>query len=450
MANNDLLSGLFGGIAAGANLWAQQRLQEEQDKREEARAVRLEALAEQRWNARQKIQAQMTPPQEVVKVVPGATGGYEQVTTTGRVNPDTLSWEQQETARVPYQPKIAQHFNRVSGGNEESVAVDEFGHEKVEGSSPRWQPQRPEGPTADARDFADYQRMTPDQRALYDQMKGRAVTASAGDPTLTGQPFLDTLPPGQAPLIKAIAEGRQAMPNARSSQGIAIARAVQQYDPGADSSTIAGRIATQKDFSPAGKSGQALKAFDQLGNHMAELKDAMDKLGNTSFPQVNRAANYVGSDVLGHPAVKSFNIAAEAVANELAKAWRGGQTAEADIKAWKEELSPNMSPDQQKEALRRLSHLLKGADEALRARYRDGMKLNDDPKSFVPERTRQLLNKIAGEDVFGDEPGTEQQPGRAELDAPGKTGPVQFPRPAPSAPVHFVFNPQTRQLEPAQ
>lgn len=258
-----------------------------------------------------------------------------------------------------------------------------------------FKPDKPEGPTANARDFAMYQRLSPEQRAQWDAMQGRQPAAAGGEAGLTGDAFLQSLPPGQAQLIKAIAEGRQAMPNARSKEGIAIARAVQQYDPNADATTIKGRMDTQHSFSASGDSGKSIKALDQVASHIDALHSAMDGLGNTGSPAVNAAKNWV-SGQLGGAGTTEFATKANAVGEELEKAWRGTGGSVEGIKAWRSQLSPNMNPAQQQAALSALGDLLSGADEALRQSYARGMRLNDQPQSFLDAKTQAVIAKLKG------------------------------------------------------
>ena len=258
-------------------------------------------------------------------------------------------------------------------------------------------PEKADKPTEEARNFQMYQRMSPDQRAQWDQMHGRSSlgTPGSGEVALTGDDFLKTLDPGTGNLIKAIAEGRQAMPNGRSAQGIKIAQMVQQYDPQADAITLKQRMDTAHDFSPAGKSGASVKAIDQLSSHLEALDESMKGLNNTRFPVVNAAENWM-AEATGSGKPTAFNLNAKAVADELTKAWRGSAGAEADIKSWKESLTPNMSPDQQKAAMQKLVELVNGADQALQDSYARGMRLNDQPQSFITPKTRAILDRLGG------------------------------------------------------
>jgi hypothetical protein len=187
-----------------------------------------------------------------------------------------------------------------------------------------------------------------------------------GDGSLTGKDYLATLSPRDQNTVLSMSEGRMPPPNsfARAKpywqQRIA---AAQQYDPTFDETQWGTRAAGAKDFG-SGKSSEMVRSANQTLGHLSTLVDKMDNLKNGSYPLANYVEN-AASSATGGGAVTGFNQAANAVADELSKVYKGAGISDAEIKAWKDNLSPNASPAQQREAVSTASELLHHALNAL-------------------------------------------------------------------------------------
>jgi hypothetical protein len=195
---------------------------------------------------------------------------------------------------------------------------------------------------------------------------GANANAGLGDTSKTGAEYLATLDPAMAGRVKAMVEGRQAPPSslARSRPYWQnLLAAAQTYDPTFDEANWSGRVAGVKDFS-AGKSADMVKSANQTLAHVNALIDSADALHNGNYPSVNWVGNKF-NEATGGGEPGAFRTNAHAVAEEMSKVFKGANMSDSEIHTWEENLSPNMSPTQQRAQIAKLSELLHGSLDAL-------------------------------------------------------------------------------------
>lgn len=210
----------------------------------------------------------------------------------------------------------------------------------------------------------------------------------------TGDDFLKTLNPAIAGQVKAIAEGRQAPPTSmamRSPMGQALMSAVTQYDPTFDATNYAARSKTRNDFT-SGNASKAVNAMNTAIGHAGTLLDAADALNNTSFPMLNSALN-AGAQAMGDPRIDQFNVARNALAGELTKAFRGSSGSEKDIQEVQNSLNAAGSPAQMKAAIGQAMKLLASKKESLADQYGKGFGTNSQP-NFLDPHAQAALQKL--------------------------------------------------------
>jgi hypothetical protein len=181
-----------------------------------------------------------------------------------------------------------------------------------------------------------------------------------------GEALYEYLPKQIAPMVKAMIEGRQPLPSGaamRNPATLALIDAAHSVDPTFDATSWGARAAGAKDFT-SGKSAEMVRAANQTLAHVGSLLDAMDNLGNTRFPMANAVKNYVG-EATGAGQPGAFRTNAHAVAEEMSKVFKGANLSDAEIRHWEQNLSENMSPEQQKAQIAKLSELLHGSLQAL-------------------------------------------------------------------------------------
>lgn len=129
--------------------------------------------------------------------------------------------------------------------------------------------------------------------------------------------------------MQAILDGRYPVPTSKQAMDPNWQRLVsvaQQVDPTLDAATYKSRAAARQNFT-SGKIGEQVKALNTLAGHLATLSDSLDKLDNSDFSLVNKAANF-SADHLGNTgrqkALGTYTTAAKAVGDEAAKVFAGG------------------------------------------------------------------------------------------------------------------------------
>lgn len=181
-----------------------------------------------------------------------------------------------------------------------------------------------------------------------------------------GEALYEYLPKQIAPMVKAMIEGRQPLPTGaamRNPATLALIDAAHSVDPTFDATSWGARAAGAKDFT-SGKSSEMVRAANQTLAHVGSLLDAMDGLKNRSMPAWNAVANTV-QEQLGSGQQGAFRTNAHAVAEEMSKVFKGANLSDSEIRHWEQNLSENMSPEQQKAQIAKLSELLHGSLAAL-------------------------------------------------------------------------------------
>lgn len=240
---------------------------------------------------------------------------------------------------------------------------------------------------------------------------GQGGTVQSGP---TGDDFLKGLPPAIAGQVKAIAEGRQAPPTSmalRSPMGQQLMAAVTQYDPTFDATNYGARAGVRNDFT-RGKAAQAVNAMNTAIGHAGTLLDAADALNNTPFPILNSALN-AGAQAIGDPRIQQFNVARNALAGELTKAFRGSPGSEKDIQEAQSSLNAAGSPEQMKAAIGQAMKLLASKKESLAEQYRKGFGAKSEPNFLDPHAQAALQKLQTGGIDVGALAGDESLPSQA-------------------------------------
>lgn len=216
----------------------------------------------------------------------------------------------------------------------------------------------------------------------------------------TGQDFLDMLQsthPSMVTSIKALSEGRQAMPANRvmtDPYWSNVFKLAQAYDPSLDAVDYPKRQATAKDFAPGGTSGQNLRNLNQAIGHLNGLvNDYGDVSGQQGLMGLGRLWNAGANtfaDVNGDPGITDYEAHQRALAGELASVFKGkGASAEAEVKGWMDQLNPNLSTAQKQANARALVDMLNSRIDELGQQYNQGM--------GTTKQGIDLLNPVAKE-----------------------------------------------------
>jgi hypothetical protein len=160
-------------------------------------------------------------------------------------------------------------------------------------------------------------------------------------PPLSGQEFLNSLPPGTAAQVRAIAEGRDNMPSAgsRAPTAAALRNAVFQYDPTFNEQ----RAQIRKAFA-TGPDGRNIGNLNTATVHLDQFYDAAMALRNGTFQPGNAAWNSLRT-MFGSNMPTNFEALKTAVSGEMANALKGVAT-DPEIASIKTTLDKAQSPDQ--------------------------------------------------------------------------------------------------------
>jgi hypothetical protein len=189
-----------------------------------------------------------------------------------------------------------------------------------------------------------------------------------------GEALYDYLPEGARQSIRSIVENRTSLsPFALGKKEMRpYIDAANIIDPSLNMLEPAARQKATID-AKTGQIGQSQRGINQAIYHIADkLVPAMKATANTSIPAFNAVKNTV-NQALGGTNTTAFYPSAIAVADEMSRAFKGSHMSDSQINAWKESLSPNMSPDQQKVAVQTLLGLLDGAAHAAGEQRRQGI-----------------------------------------------------------------------------
>lgn len=201
---------------------------------------------------------------------------------------------------------------------------------------------------------------------------------------LTGQSFLDELSkrhPSVIPTIKALSEGRQALPTGRATTDPywqSMLTMAHQYDPSLDQADYGKRFATAKAFAPGGASAANLTNLNQGLGHLYGLVQAIPKVAGHAgllglSHLLNMGQNYY-EDVNGDPGITDYTVHRTALSSELASIFKGkGASAEAEVNKFYDMLGPNSSTAQKKMAAKGLTELLASRIDELGQQYTQGM-----------------------------------------------------------------------------
>lgn len=220
-------------------------------------------------------------------------------------------------------------------------------------------------------------------------------SSAIGDPTLTGDAYLQSLPESIRSQVKAIVEGRMQPPSGfalKSPQIQSLMRAAAQYEPGFDLTKWSQRSATAKDFA-SGMAAKNVTSLNTVIGHLSDLKEKADALNNWSVPAINTVKNAFYS-MTGNPEVNNFNLARNAVADELAKVFKGSGISDHEIAQWKGTLNDAQSPAQLKGAVKTAISLMDSRLSALNDQRDRGMATQTEPRSLLNEKSKAGLAKI--------------------------------------------------------
>lgn len=187
--------------------------------------------------------------------------------------------------------------------------------------------------------------------------------------------FLAQLDPQDAALVQSIANYEVDATKVLSLRGNERARVValvKQFDPTFDMSLYTARANMRKAVQ-TGDMGKNLVSANTLIGHLEELKSAGAELGNTPFTPWNALSQSV-TKTFGNPKPTRFDTARQAVADEMAKLFKGnGAASDAEINHWLDQFNSASSQDQIDASINEAIKLMGSRVQAIRSQYDNAM-----------------------------------------------------------------------------
>lgn len=199
-----------------------------------------------------------------------------------------------------------------------------------------------------------------------------------------------TLPP--MGMGKAGTQGRSAILNKAAEFAAAAGTSSdqQRWDQLNNKGVAAARTATLRDFSPAGKSGQAVQAANTALNHLATIRQLAQAQANGDTPTFNRIAN-AWSQAMGTAAPTNLQAAITMVAPEVSKSVIGAAGGQEERAQFAKNFNPNGSPQQTLQGIGVIQDLLGGRLTEAQRSYERGTGQADFAKAMLSPAAQQVL-----------------------------------------------------------
>lgn len=213
---------------------------------------------------------------------------------------------------------------------------------------------------------------------------------------LHGADYLAKLQPGEATLVKRIAEGLED-PKSLSTKGghrERILAMASHYDGTFDSTNYGARNATRKAFA-VGTEGKNATSINTSIGHLGTMYDMIDSLANKDLPAWNKVANSLGIQ-LGKEEATNFSVVQGAVADELMRVFRGVGASQQEADEWRKKFVTSGSPEQLKGAVTTAADLLGSRIGALNDQWKRGMSTDKDYDKLLSPKSRETFAKIGG------------------------------------------------------
>ena len=214
---------------------------------------------------------------------------------------------------------------------------------------------------------------------------GRSVANIYSPPTdtegkpVTGDNYLQSIPPQIAALSKGYASGMMAPPTGMATRNptvIAAWTAAQQADQNFAAHAATRYTTIQQFVNPNSKTAMTVRAQNVAMEHIQTMREAVEALNNHDVRAYNTAVNAVARQA-GYAEPTNAEIGQNILGDELAKAIIAGGGALADREAFKKGLGTGASLNQALGGLNEYEKYMAGQMQGLERSYQAGTGLND-------------------------------------------------------------------------
>lgn len=286
-----------------------------------------------------------------------------------------------------------------SGSNILTQEQSADGQWKTIAQAPRWQANGGGGGGSSA--VAQRIALLKQYGATDDDIRAQlGIGGKAAAPDVAGPQALDSLPASDKATVHAILDGRYPVPTGKQAMDpnwqrlIAVAN---QVDPTLDAGTYKSRAAARQAFT-SGKIGEQVKALNTLAGHLSTLNESLDKLDNSDFSLVNKAANFSAAHGNSQRAATlgTYTTAAKAVGDEAAKVFAGGQSALGDRQEIAHGLDPSQPNAQLRASLQTYAELVQSRLGALQEQANQSLGYGSKSLQVVTPKAAATFGKLSG------------------------------------------------------
>lgn len=230
-----------------------------------------------------------------------------------------------------------------------------------------------------------------------------------GDPKLSGQARLASIPPQYRPLVQDMLDGKYpaissfglSRPQLMSLLGTATA-----VDPSFDPSLFAPRLRAITDFTGMGKGAQVIGSVEREAGSLKMLKAASDALANPNagFGPLNKVIAYVEQNTgrKNINAKQAYELLVDENARQLDRIMKSsGSTSVTGVEELRKDLTNLNATDTRNAAFSAAAGMMSQALRPLQMQWDSAYGGNKAPPMWLSKNSSDFLNSLAPDEVFG-------------------------------------------------
>lgn len=176
----------------------------------------------------------------------------------------------------------------------------------------------------------------------------------------------------------------------QSAFGQAVAQKIKEINPEYSAIRYGEIDKSVKAFS-TGKQGDSVRSFNVAIDHANTANSLIDAMANKDTQTLNKVGNFFGKQ-FGKDETTNFIAVKDIVADEIAKAVIGGQTAQGDREKLAHNLDEAKSPEQLRGVILQWKSLMRGQLDGLRDQYERTTGHSDFDEHFLSKAAREAIH----------------------------------------------------------
>lgn len=220
------------------------------------------------------------------------------------------------------------------------------------------------------------------------------LAPAPGNPALSGQAYIASLPDGIRSNAELIAAGKAPWPTGyvlRTAYGQQLIAAAHHINPNVDATSFPARASAQKSLA-AGPLGTSNNAFSTALQHANAMLEANNAMGISNVPGIGWV-EAKGESLDRNPAYNTFMAGRQPFASEMARAYKGGAPAEQEIQSYFNELDPSQGQKAIATKLGTYTRFLYDKALANARQYQQAMRRAGIPAAPIPQETMDAIDQ---------------------------------------------------------